>query len=493
VAPVQWLPWSAGAFARARAEDKPVLLSIAAAWCASSRDMDRTTYADPAVAAIVNERFVPIRVDADRRPDISERYTLGGLPTTAFLTANGDIVGGGTYVPVDRMPSVLARVSDAFRSKRDELIAARDARAFAVASSGNRETPSVDDLTRVVFSTFDPEHGGFGAQPKFPLAAPLDLALQLHREAPQPSLAEIATTTLDAMGWGGLYDDVDGGFFRCAARRDWQQPQREKLLDVNAALLRLYLEASQTLEIARYRERAAEVLRYVQTWLADSVDGGWGNSQRADDDYYAATSPDERRSRAAPAIDGVLYAAANAQMASAALRAAEAFDDPSLGEFALKSLERVLIACYSPGAGVAHYVEGRPRVRGLLEDQVAMAAAQLDAFAATGNIVYEMMAQELLHYALRTMWDESGGGFFDRSAPDEQESVGLMRERRKPFVTNCDAARVLRRLSAASGVTDFAGRADMTLAAMGPLAASQGPLAAHYLLAVREGSRPGNQ
>ena len=122
---VRWLAWSSEAFARARAEDRPVLLSIAASWCELCLDMDRTTYADPAVAALVNDRFVPIRVDADRRPDISERYSLGGWPTTAFLTTEGDVIGGGTYVTVDRMPSVLERVADAFRSRREELTAAR--------------------------------------------------------------------------------------------------------------------------------------------------------------------------------------------------------------------------------------------------------------------------------------------------------------------------------------------------------------------------------
>ena len=108
---VRWLPWGAEAFARARAEDRPVLLSIAAPWCESCLDMDRTTYADPGVAAIVNDRFVPIRVNADRRPDISDRYSLGGWPTTAFLTAEGEVIGGGTYVTLERMPSVLARVA----------------------------------------------------------------------------------------------------------------------------------------------------------------------------------------------------------------------------------------------------------------------------------------------------------------------------------------------------------------------------------------------
>jgi hypothetical protein len=443
--------------------------------------MDRTTYADPGVAGIVNDRFVAIRVNADRRPDISDRYSLGAWPTTAFLTAEGEVIGGGTYVTLERMPSVLERVAEAFRTRRGELASAAISRA--VPSPDGAAASS--DLVARIFEMFDEEHGGFGIEPKFPLTAPLELALDLYRESEDQAMAHVVGATLDAMGWGGLYDEIDGGFFRYSAERDWRRPHQEKLLDVNASLLRMYVEASETLRVARYRERAADVLRYVQTSLADPVDGGWSGSQQADRDYYAGAL-EERQARTPPSVDGVLYAAWNAQMVSATLRAAELLDDTALGEFALKSLERINVACYSPGAGVAHCLDGRPSVRGLLDDQIAMAAAHLDAHAATGNIVYEMMAQELAHYAVRTMWDEQHGGFFDRSVPEAAERVGLMRERLKPFVGNCEAARVLKRLAAVKGDHHFGEQAEATLAAMAPLAPQQGPLAAHYVLATRQ-------
>ena len=117
-----WLPWSADAFARAARERKPVLLSITAAWCRACHEMDRTTYADPAVVALDSRtRFVPVRVDTDRRPDINERYNLGGWPTTAFLTPAGDLLGGGTFVTADRMPGILQRVLEAVRTRGDEI------------------------------------------------------------------------------------------------------------------------------------------------------------------------------------------------------------------------------------------------------------------------------------------------------------------------------------------------------------------------------------
>jgi uncharacterized protein len=474
---VRWLPWNAQAFTRARAEDKPVLLSIAAFWSESCQEMDRTTYADPEIAATIEDRFVPIRVDADRRPDIAERYSLGGWPTTAFLTADGDVIGGGTFVSLDRMASVLDRVSDAWRSGHPAVDDDRTPRV-ADALGASPIAATTDDpaaLAAIVFDSFDAEHGGFGKAPKFPLTAPLELALALYRHSPDPSLSHIVEASLDAIGWGELYDDFEGGVFRCAETMAWREPHREKLLEINASVVRIFLEASETLKIDRYRERAEDILRYVQTWLADQVDGAWAASQRAGD-----TQTGQSR------VDPTLYAGPNAVMASAALRAAELFDDTSLGEFAIRSLERIVVGAYRPGAGVAHDLGPPPSMRGFLEDQISMATAHLDAHDATGNVVYEMMAQELLHYAIRTMWDEHGGGFFDRTVPEHADRIGRLRDRVKPFVTNCDAARALRRAAVTRGDHDFGERATATLAAMAPLAPSQGPLAAHYLLALKE-------
>jgi uncharacterized protein YyaL (SSP411 family) len=480
---VAWQPWTPAVFARARTERKPVLLSISATWCGTCQEMDRTSYADPVIATLINERFVPIRVDPDDRPDIGERYSLGGWPTTAFLTPDGEILGGGTFVPAVRMPGVLAQVADTFA-------------AGAYSPSSPAHGPDISlpppadevkdaDLSALVFASFDDDYGGFGGAPKFPLTAPLQLALDLCTTVDDSAAGTVLVATLDAMGWSALYDEVDGGFFRYATTRDWQQPHLEKLLDVNAALTRLYLDAGAALQIARFTERGADTLRYIQTWLADPVDGGWRGSQRADPRYYGAASAEARRDEPAPPVASAIYADSNGVMVQTALRAAEVFNDDGLREFAVKSLERVLLTCYKPGAGVAHYFDGQARVRGLLADQFAMAAACLDVFDLTGNVVYEMMAEELAHYALRAMWDEEGGGFYDRAPDDAGQAIGLMNRRLKPFATNCDASCVLRRLAIASGEQAFTSASDRTLAAMAPFAAGQGPLAAHYLLARR--------
>src|SRR4051812_41006189 len=155
--------------------------------------MDRTTYADPAVRALIGGAFVPIRVDTDRRPDINERYNLGGWPTTAFLTADGRLITGGTFVDAERMSGVLARVADAFRTRAAEWATAGDA-AEEGAPAADSMTPA--DAEAAVVSTFDEEYGGFGVEPKFPHTAPVHLALARFRETGAGGWRHIAERTL---------------------------------------------------------------------------------------------------------------------------------------------------------------------------------------------------------------------------------------------------------------------------------------------------------
>lgn len=482
---VAWTGWTAAAFDRALDERRPVLLWIGADWCGACREMDRTSFADPSIATAINERFVPVRVDADARPDIAERYGLGGWPTTAFLSPSGHLLGGGTFIPMDRMGRALEQVLEAF-----------DAAGPVDAPIPPPDTPPLTsdpaaltaDLTAGIMATFDDRHGGFGPAPKFPHAAPIRLALAgCDVEGRTAAEDAMVINTLDAMGWGGLFDDVDGGFFHYAAGADWSAPHTAKRLDTNAELIRLYLDAGAVLGLTRFTDRAADALRYVQTWLADP-EGGWYGAQHAapgDGQYYAAAPP-ARQALAAPPVTRQMYADSTAAMVSAALQAADVFADDGLRQFAITSLERVLLAGYKPGDGVSHYHDGQRRCRGLLADQVAMAAACLDAHEVTGNVVYGMMAEELMHFAARTLWDEASGGFFDRAAgEDAADAIGLLGTPLRPFVENCAAAGVLKRLAGTSGDHEFSHLGGRTLAAMAPLAPAQGPLAAHYLLAVR--------
>jgi uncharacterized protein YyaL (SSP411 family) len=456
---VRWLPWGADAFARAARERKPVLLSITAAWCRACHEMDRTTYADPAVAALIHERFVPVRVDTDRRPDINERYNLGGWPTTAFLAADGTLLTGGTFVPVDRMPGVLMQVAAALEAD-DGRRFANSGQASAGAAQRIAELPAVIES---IFATFDEEHGGFGIEPKFPFTAPLHLAIGLFHETGDERWRRIVRRTLDAMANGGLWDRVSGGFYRYATTRDWQLPHVEKLLETNAALLRIYAEAAAAFDEPADRERCRAIVTFL-TSLRERAGGYHGSDAEA-----------------------VLYMDSNAAAAAALIRAATVLDDSELAKDALASFERVLLLCYRPGQGVAHYFDGAARVRGLLDDHVAAIGALLDAHDVSGLEPYRMMAEELGHLVVRDMRDDDDGGFFDRT--QALDDAGLLPSRRKPFVGNAQAALVfgaLARLEPRKGFPDpaeFHPHAGAALAAAARQLDGQGPLAAHYALA----------
>jgi uncharacterized protein YyaL (SSP411 family) len=456
---IDWLPWSTDAFARAAREGKPVLLSITAAWCHACHEMDRTTYADPEVASLVRDHFVAVRVDTDRRPDINERYNLGGWPTTAFLTADGDLITGGTFVTADRMPGVLTRVASAFVAW-----AAENAEPVVHLAAEHVEPAEYLDLPALIdaiFATFDEEHGGFGIEPKFPHAAPLHLAMALFRETGEERWRAIVERTLDAMAESGLWDAEAGGFCRYSTSRDWGLAHAEKLLETNADLLRAYAEAALIFGRQADRDRCAAIAGFITTMLRAEA-GGYRGSD----------------------ADGMLYMDGNAKAAGALLGAATVLDDGVLAREALASFERVILLCYKPGAGLAHYSDGVARMRGLLGDQIYTAGALLDAHDVSALEPYKMMAEELTHVAVRELWDERGGGFFDR--PATESDVGLLRMRRKPFVVNAEAASLLARLERISGDAGFHARAEGALRAAAEQLAGQGPLAAHYVLGARQ-------
>lgn len=479
---VAWLPWGAAAFAQAEADRVPVLLHIGAAWCPWSAAMVRTTYRDPVVCRLVDRGFVPVRVDSDRRPDVNARYNLGGWPTTAFLTPAGQLLGGETYADAARMTELLERVAAAFARRRDVVSAPG---APAPLSAASVPAPPGDEwdaaawLERQLVEQFDPLHGGFGAAPKRAHAPAVRFALQCAGGG-GGALREVAARSLDAIGWRGLYDDLDGGVFRYCAARDWTAPRVEKLLAANADALDLLLAGWRVLGAERCRERAAHLIRYVRDTLADRPAGGFFASQYADDAYYAAPAAERERSPGPP-VDRSVYTAGTARMAAAFVRAAAAFDDSSLLVFAADSLERVAGETYERGAGVAHAIGGGEVVRGLLADQVAVSAALLEMHGAAGRDVYLDLAQELMRFALRALWDAGRGGFVDRVAADGD--VGLLREPLRPFAANCEAAQVLARLSRLTGRADFRERAISTLASLLPDVQARGVDAAPYALA----------
>ena len=317
-----------------RAKGKPVLLSITAAWCRACHEMDRTTYADPGVAALIRDRFVAVRVDTDRRPDINERYNLGGWPTTAFLTADGDVITGGTFVPRRSDERCPRPRRGGVRARRGVLACGptREARGprRSATGEGGRAT-SLDDVQLIesIFSTFDEEHGGFGVEPKFPHTAPLHLAMALFRETGDERWRRDRRAHARRDGRRRRCGTRRaGGFYRYATTRDWQLPHTEKLLETNAELLRAYAEAALVFERQVDRDRCAAIAGFITGALRAEA-GGYRGSD----------------------ADGMLYMDGNAKAAGALLGAATVLDDSALAQEALASFERVILLCYKPGAG----------------------------------------------------------------------------------------------------------------------------------------------
>lgn len=286
-------------------------------------------------------------------------------------------------------------------------------------------------------------------------------------------LTELAIRTLDRIGWSALSDAADGAFNRACFARDWTEPETARLLEVQADLIALFLEASVLLGEEAYTVRARAALDYVIDRLADP-DGGFFNSQA------------ERIEEAAP-IDRMLVTSANARMARTLLRAAEVLDEPRFAERAAAAIERLVPIVYASGAGLAHYLDDQPRVRGLLVDQVDMSAALIDLTEASGNRVYVELAEELMRSCLRKLWRADGGGFLNRlPATSGGNDIGRMANPLVPLGANCDAARVLARLARETGDDALGARAHEVLAALTPFYRAHGVLAADYALALAE-------
>jgi uncharacterized protein YyaL (SSP411 family) len=317
--PVQWMQWGAEAFAKAAAEDKPVLLDIGAVWCHWCHVMDRESYEDAETARIINEHFIAVKVDRDERPDVDARYQAavaaisgqGGWPLTAFLTPEGKPFFGGTYFPpVDghgrpSLRRVLMTMAEAFESRRDEVIESGNSVMAAIEHNesfdGSRKDPGAELVGKIIESAlkqFDPRHGGFGAQPKFPHSGAVDLLIDEagrgHEKTAQAARLA-AMVTLEKMSKGGIYDHLAGGFHRYSVDERWVVPHFEKMSYDNSELLKNFVHAYQSFHEPECARIARETMTWIDEWLSDRERGGFYASQDADDsldddgDYFTWT------------------------------------------------------------------------------------------------------------------------------------------------------------------------------------------------------------
>jgi uncharacterized protein YyaL (SSP411 family) len=293
--PVDWYPWGEEALARARAEDRPILLSVGYSACHWCHVMERESFEDAGTAAYMNEHFVCIKVDREERPDVDALYMeavqaisgQGGWPMTVFLDPEGVPFYGGTYFPPDEgrgMPSfrmVMEAVVDAFERKRDEIherAPQMRARLAAIAqvepAPDTPQAPMLIEAVAQLRAAADMERGGFGGAPKFPPASALELLLARGER-------EVTERTLDAMLAGGIYDQLGGGFARYSVDANWLVPHFEKMLYDNALLARAYLHGWQALGHGRYRRACEETLDWALREMR-GPEGGFYSALDAD-------------------------------------------------------------------------------------------------------------------------------------------------------------------------------------------------------------------
>ena len=321
--PIQWNEWGPEALAKAAEEDKPVLLDIGAVWCHWCHVMDRESYEDAETARIINDLYIPIKVDRDERPDVDTRYQAavsaisgqGGWPLTAFLTPDGKPFFGGTYFPPDDrygrpgFRRVLLTMAEAFQKRRDEvdesassvMSAIEESESFS-GRSGPLSTALLDKMIDNILQQFDERNGGFGSQPKFPHSGAIDLLIDTaSRPGPHAERARnVATATLRKMAAGGIHDQLAGGFHRYSVDERWIVPHFEKMAYDNSELLKNYVHAYQSFGDLQFAQVAKGIVRWMDEWLGDREQGGFYASQDADDsldddgDYFTWTRDEAR-------------------------------------------------------------------------------------------------------------------------------------------------------------------------------------------------------
>jgi uncharacterized protein YyaL (SSP411 family) len=457
---VQWREWNEAAFQEAKDQDKPILLDIGAVWCHWCHVMDdgipgdpvhTGSYGDRKIAAFINDHYIPIKVDTDRRPDVNARYNMGGWPTTAFLTPNGDTLYGETYVTPNRMIGLLQYVSEYYRTKKDEIAAevAKHKQAISATPTSAEQTSDlssemVREISDSLKASFDFAYGGFGTQPKFPHPEALAFAVEQSILNKDSELKLVAEKTLDAMSDGGMYDKYAGGFFRYSTTRDWNIPHYEKMLQDNTRLSQVCFEAYRAFQEDHFKNVGLDVHKWLFDVMYDQKLGVFAGSQDADkEEAYYGLPLDKRAELPTPYIDRTIYLDWNALAVSSLVARYKITSEVDI----LQAAERAYKFLMENVSPRHFYTDSRAQGEtDLLQDRAALLDAALDLYESSGSQDYLADAQANAQIILTILQDDTAGGFWDK--PVDPNGLGALSEPRKDLTQNADTALALLRLAA---------------------------------------------
>ena len=489
--PVDWFSWGNEAFAKAKNDNKPIFLSIGYSTCHWCGVMERESFEDSKTATFINKNFIPIKVDREERPEVDAYYMEavqamtggGGWPLSVFLTPDLKPFYGGTYFPPEPrhgMPSfmqVLEFVSNLWKEKRDEVVSNAQQVLRAITPPASKEGGALgkdvlDEGYSTLISSFDPEHGGFGGAPKFPLPGTLGFLLRYYRRTGKELALRAVLKTLDGMMAGGIRDHIGGGFHRYSTDRVWLVPHFEKMLYDNALLAQTYAEAYQVTRKKEYAEVVRETLDWIRSEMKDGG-GGFYSAQDADtsegEGTYYTWTPEEveqaagravgaefcrlygvtrtgnfegrtilhheagsmaasadlkeverakkvlykaRRERPRPAIDDKVLTSWNGLAISAFAFASVALDEPEFAKDAARAASFVLDKLSAEGKLLRRYAGGEAALEGTLEDYAFFVQGLIDLFETTSEPKWLGEAVRLTKAMLGRYEDSEGGGFY---------------------------------------------------------------------------------
>ncbi|MBS3113749.1 DUF255 domain-containing protein [Candidatus Woesearchaeota archaeon] len=457
--PIKWYEYNQKTFDVAKTEDKPIFMLVTAVWCYWCHVYRDETLHQPEIVDYINKNFIPVFVDADKRQDLTRQYLAGGWPSTVIFSPDGREVSRiNGHIKKQDLLNYLEKIVKFFDTnelpanytKKDLIL-----RTYKVIPGKSELQQLTDNFPFILLQSYDAAYGGFGTGQKFPSAAAWEYILYVYEKTGNKEFLDAATNTLNHIyndnyidDWNkpldlgefnglrkydeerkfqGIYDPVEGGFFRYATRRDWSIPHYEKILDVNAELIKLYLHAYNITKDPKYKEIAQKSLQYAINNLYDKANGGFYGSQDAGHEIYYRQKPEERFQNSKepiPIIDKTKYSDLNAPMAITFFYAADILQNKTYEDIAVKSMEFFRKNMLTENGILHFYDEKGAQLNGLLLDNAYMSLAFVEAYEQTGDEKYKDAALQLINFSLKKLYDGKTGAFFERNSTDRHYYAG---------------------------------------------------------------------